>query len=80
MKSGENVIISNIRFSFFSFLKKKLIILVLVIELNKDSSFDAIVAQRTGLCQDMCCERERLTRESQRLYKSYELDPDSRCV
>jgi hypothetical protein len=50
------------------------------IELNKGSSFDAIAAQRTGLCPDMCCERERLTREYQRLYKSYELDPDTRSV
>jgi len=28
----------------------------------------------------MCCERERLTREYQRLYKSYEVDPDTRAV
>ena len=50
------------------------------IELNKGSSFDAIAAQRTGLCPDMCCERERITREYQRLYKSYELDSDTRSV
>jgi hypothetical protein len=28
----------------------------------------------------MCCERERLTREYQRLFKLYELDPDTRSV
>ncbi|CAF0849862.1 unnamed protein product [Rotaria sp. Silwood1] len=50
------------------------------VELNKGTSFDAIAAQRTGLCQDMCCERERLTREFQRLFKSYELDPDTRSL
>ncbi|CAF0759909.1 unnamed protein product [Rotaria sordida] len=50
------------------------------VELNKGSSFDAIAAQRTGLCQDMCCERERITREFQRLSKSYELDPDTRSL
>ena len=50
------------------------------IELNKGSSFDSTAAQRTGLCPDMCCERERLTREYQRLYKSYELDSDTRAV
>ena len=50
------------------------------IEQNKGSSFDAISAQRTGLAPDMCCERERLTREFQRLCKSYEYDPDTRAV
>ena len=28
----------------------------------------------------MCCERERITREFQRLFKFYELDPDTRAV
>ncbi|CAF2044619.1 unnamed protein product [Rotaria magnacalcarata] len=50
------------------------------VELNKGSLLDANVAQRTGLCQDMCCERERITREYQRVYKSYELDPDTRSL
>lgn len=54
--------------------------MIIDIELNKGTSFDANAAQRTGLCPDMCCERERLTREYQRLYKSYELDPDTRSV
>ena len=74
MKSGENVI----------FLILKLLIkngfILLDIELNKGSSFDAIAAQRTGLCPDMCCERERITREYQRLFNSYEFDPDTRAV
>ncbi|CAF4303854.1 unnamed protein product, partial [Adineta steineri] len=50
------------------------------IELNKGSSFDAIAAQRTGLSPDMCCERERLTREFQRLLNPYEFDPDTRAL
>lgn len=47
------------------------------VETNKVSSNEA---QRTGLCLDMCCERERITREYQRLYKSYEVDSDTRAV
>ncbi|CAF4231107.1 unnamed protein product [Rotaria socialis] len=50
------------------------------VEINKGSLLDANAAQRTGLCQDMCCERERITREYQRVYKSYELDPDTRSL
>lgn len=47
------------------------------VEQNKNLSADI---QRTGLCTDMCSERERITREFQRLYKSYELDPETRAV
>jgi len=47
------------------------------VETNKVSSNEA---QRTGLCLDMCCERERITREYQRLYKSYEVDPETRAL
>lgn len=72
MKSGENV-------RFFIGNIHRLLVLI-DIEFNKGSSFDSIAAQRTGLCPDMCCERERLTREYQRLYKSYELDSDTRAV
>jgi len=77
MKSGENVIFSNLKLFKISFY---FCLFHPDIELNKGSSFDAIAAQRTGLSPDMCCERERLTREFQRLYKSYELDPDTRSV
>lgn len=73
MKFGENVRLLCLNVLIYSFF-------VLDVELNKGSSFDAIAAQRTGLCPDMCCERERLTREFQRLYKSYEIDPDTRGV
>jgi hypothetical protein len=61
-------------------LNKKIVFILSDIELNKGSSFDAIAAQRTGLCPDICCERERLTREYQRLFSSYEFDPDTRAV
>jgi hypothetical protein len=53
---------------------------LLDIELNRNLTADSNVSQRIGLCADMCCERERITREFQRLFKSYELDPDTRAV
>lgn len=70
----------NVRFFELFKLLKISVFFFIDIEFNKGSSFDAIAAQRTGLCPDMCCERERLTREFQRLYKSYELDSDTRSV
>ncbi|CAF0788053.1 unnamed protein product [Adineta ricciae] len=50
------------------------------IDLNKGSTIDATAAQRTGLCTDMCCERERITRECQRLFNPYEFDSDTRAL
>jgi hypothetical protein len=74
MKSGENVIFFELYLFFLITFS------IIDIELNKGSSSDAVLVQRTGLCPDMCCERERLTREFQRLSNTYELDPDNRSV
>ena len=65
---------------FPSLLPLSLSLSFLDIELNRNSTGDSNASQRIGLCADMCCERERITREFQRLFKSYELDPDTRAV
>ena len=73
MKSGENV---NLSLKLHNLPLNS----SLDIDLNKGSTIDATAAQRTGLCTDMCCERERLTRECQRLFNPYEFDSDTRAV